>query len=587
MKTFFRSLHYIQRYWLLAVGALLSLVLVTGSNLYAPQLIRQLIDQGIQQRSWNVIVYSAGGLLVVAAIRGLFTFSQSYWSEQASQNVAFDIRNDVYSKLQNLSFSYHDSHQTGQLMTRVTSDVEAVRLFYAQGFLNLVSALATFIGSAIILFTTDWQLALAALATIPAIGIVFGLLFARLFPLFGAAQAKLGALNTILQENIAGVRVVKAFAAEPFELSRYRVGNDDLYDQNLKVVRLFSLGFPLVFFFANIGTLIVIWYGGNRVISNQLSLGTLVAFNTYLAFLLFPIFQLGFISQLLSRAGASAVRLYEILDAESEVQNRPDAQSLGDIAGRVEFQEVHFRYMGVEQEALQGISFTAEPGQTIAILGSTGSGKSTIINLIPRFYDVTGGAVLVDGKDVREVTLESLRAHIGIVLQDVNLVSGTIRDNIRFGVPAATNEAVEAAAKAAQAHDFIMAQSEGYDTLVGERGVGLSGGQKQRVAIARALLINPRILIFDDSTSAVDAETEYLIQQALNALMAQRTSFVIAQRISTVRDADQILVLDQGQIVASGTHETLLEESAIYAEILASQFAEELVGISTTTETMG
>lgn len=580
MSTFFRSVRYLRPYLLLAVGALFSLLLVTGANLYSPQLIRQLIDGGIERRNWNVILFTMIALLGVALVRGLFTFTQSYWSEQLSQNFAYDFRNDIYSKLQNLSFSYHDSHQTGQLMTRVTSDVEAVRLFYAQGLLNFVSALVMFFGSAIILFSTDWRLALAALSTIPLIGIIFGLLFSRLFPMFGRAQAKLGALNTVLQENLAGVRVVKAFAAESYELERYRKQNDELYFEFLNVVRNFSWGFPFVFFFANLGSLIVIWFGGNLVISGELSLGTLIAFNTYLSFLLFPIFQLGFISQLLGRAGASAVRLYEILDAESDVKDQPNAKPLTEIRGRVEFNDVHFRYLGSDQEVLKGISFVAEPGQTVAILGSTGSGKSTIINLVPRFYNATAGQVLIDGNDVQSVTLDSLRSHIGIVLQDVNLVHGTIRDNIKFGVPTADEAEVELAARAAQAHEFILAQPDGYDTVVGERGVGLSGGQKQRIAIARALLVNPRILIFDDSTSAVDSETEYLIQQALQTLMVGRTAFVIAQRISTVRDADLILVLDGGQVVAQGKHHDLMEDSPIYAEILASQFAEELKGIS-------
>ncbi|MGB0386999.1 MAG: ABC transporter ATP-binding protein [Ardenticatenaceae bacterium] len=576
MASFKRSLHYIWPHLAMAMGALLSLLLVTGMNLYSPQLIRLLIDDGIAARSWNGIVIATVGLLLVALGRGVFNFLQGYWSEKVSQNVAYDLRNDVYAKLANLSFSYHDQHQTGQLMTRVTSDVEAVRLFFAQGLLQFISAILTLIGSAIVLFVTDWRLALAALSTIPLIGIIFGVLFSRLFPRFRRVQQKLGNLNTILQENIAGVRVVKAFAAEPYELGRYREGNEALYQEYMGVVRLFAFGFPFVFFFANIGTLIVIWYGGNRVISNQLSLGTLIAFNTYLSFLLMPVFQLGFISQLLSRASASSERLYEIIDAESEVKNRPDATPLAQIAGRVVFDDVRFRYMGGEEEVLRGISFEVAQGQQVAVLGMTGSGKSTIINLIPRFYDATAGRVQIDGQDVRDVTLESLRSQIGIVLQESSLVSGTIRNNIAFGSPHATDEEIEQAARAAQAHEFILEQPNGYQTMVGERGVGLSGGQKQRIAIARALLVDPRILIFDDSTSAVDAETEYKIQQALNNLLAGRTAFVIAQRISTVRDANLILVLDKGQIAARGTHEELMENSPIYAEILGSQLVDDV-----------
>ncbi len=576
MSAVSRALAYVRPYSVMAFGALVSLFLVTAANLYAPQLVRLLIDQGIAIRSWNGIVVATVGLLLVALARGLFTFLQGYWSEKASQNVAYDFRNVIYSKLATLSFSYHDQHQTGQLMTRLTSDVENVRLFIAQGLLQFLSAILTLVGSAAILFVTDWRLALAALATVPAMGVIFFTLFGRLFPRFRIVQEKLGNLNTILQESIAGVRVVKAFAAEPHELERYRAGNDALYGEFLGIVRLFSVGFPFVFFFANLGTLIVIWYGGNRVISGDLSLGTLIAFNTYLAFFLMPIFQLGFISQILSRAGASSERIFEIVDAESEVSERPGAAPLPSVRGHVTFEEVRFRYLGVQEEVLRGISFEAEPGQRVAILGATGSGKSTIINLIPRFYDVTGGAVRIDGHDVRDVTLDSLRSQIGIVLQETNLIHGTIRDNVAFGCPDATQAEIEGAARAAQAHDFILAQPQGYDTIVGERGVGLSGGQKQRIAIARAILVDPHILIFDDSTSAVDAETEFQIQQALDNLLAGRTAFVIAQRISTVRDADLILVLDKGEIVARGTHDQLIEESPLYAEIFGSQLVDDL-----------
>jgi ATP-binding cassette subfamily B protein len=576
MASINRLLQYVRPHLLLAFGALVSLLLVTAANLYYPQLVRLLIDEGISAGSWNGILVATGGLLAVALVRGPFNFLQRYWSEKVSQYVAYDLRNQVYGKLANLSFSYHDQHQTGQLMTRVTSDVEAVRLFFAQGLLELASAIMMLLGSAVILFTTDWRLALAALSTVPLMGIVFGLLFWQLFPRFRMAQEKLGDLNTILQENIAGVRVVKAFAAEPYELERYQAGNQALYQEFMGVVRLFAFGFPFVFFFANIGTLIVVWYGGNFVISGELSLGTMIAFNTYLAFLLMPIFQLGFISQLLSKALASAARLYEIIDAESEVKDSPDAKALAAIKGNVSFDEVHFRYMGMEEEVLRGISFEVQAGQQVAILGATGSGKSTIINLIPRFYDVTGGSVQIDGQEVRDVTLDSLRSQIGMVLQETSLISGTIRENIAFGHPNATSNEIEGVARAAQAHQFILEQPQGYQTVVGERGVGLSGGQKQRIAIARALLIDPRILIFDDSTSAVDAETEYQIQQALELLLAGRTAFVIAQRISTVRNADLIFVLDKGQIVARGSHSQLIEESAIYAEILGSQLVDDV-----------
>ena len=447
-----------------------------------------------------------------------------------------------------------------------------------RGCCNLLPLSSPFLGSAVILFITDWRLALAALSTIPVIIFIFFKLFSQLGPRFGQVQQKLGSLNTVLQENIAGVRVVKAFTAEPQELARYRQQNEALYEENLGIFRTFSLGFPTVFVLANIGTLIVIWYGGNLVISDELSLGTLIAFNSYLSFLLFPIFQMGFISQQLSRATASSERLFEVIDTQSEVEERPNAQILQDpLPGQVTFDQVHFKYVGAEEEVLHGISFEIEAGQTIAILGPTGSGKSSIINLIPRFYDVTAGAVRIDGVDVRDATLDSLRQRVGVVLQDVNLIRGTIRDNIAFGKPDATDQEVKRVARAAQAHGFIADLAEGYDTVIGERGAGLSGGQRQRLAIARALLVDPCIVIFDDSTSAIDAETEHKIQRAFDVLLKKRTAFIIAQRISTVRNADQILLVDQGWLVGRGTHEALLENNALYAEIVHSQLSDDSV----------
>jgi ATP-binding cassette subfamily B protein len=394
-------------------------------------------------------------------------------------------------------------------------------------------------------------------------------------PLFEQVQARLGALNTVLQENLAGVRVVKAFAREPFEASRFETANHAYLATNLQTVRAFAANFPLIFLIFNLGTLAIVWFGGNMVISDQLSLGELTAFMTYLNFMIFPMMMIGMLSAMIARSAASARRIFEILDAQSEVTDRPDAFPLPSIRGHVVFEDVSFRYVGGERDTLSHVSFGAEPGQTVAILGATGSGKSTVINLIPRFYDVTDGRVTLDGYDVRDVTLDSLRSQVGIVLQETTLFSGSIRDNIAYGRPDAGDEEVIEAAKAAQAHEFIVEMPDGYGTRVGERGIGLSGGQRQRIAIARALLIDPHILILDDSTSSVDAETEYQIQQALERLMVGRTSFVIAQRISTVRHADLIIVLDQGRLAATGTHQNLLAESPLYAEILYSQLRDD------------
>jgi ATP-binding cassette subfamily B protein len=580
MKSLRRALKYLFPYWMTASAAFLSLVLVSVTNLASPQFLRLAIDGGIVGHRWSAILWAAVGLLGVAAVRGVFTFLQGYLSEKASQGVAYDLRNEIYGKLQSLSFSYHDQAQTGQLMTRVTSDVEMVRQFIGQGFLQFMGALVMLAGSSLVLFVMNWRLALVSLAIIPGIFLVFVRFVRNVQPLFRRVQQKLGTLNTILQENLAGVRVVKAFAREQHETKRFDRANADLLAENIRVTRAMNTTFPVIFFFGNVGTFLVVWYGGNEVIGHTLSLGELVAFNSYLGFLMFPIFMLGMIMASMTRAAASAQRVFEVLDAESEVQDRRGAAPLPPVQGRVAFEDVSFRYAGAEHDALSHVSFVAEPGQTVAVVGTTGAGKSTIINLIPRFYDVRSGRVTIDGHDVRDVTLESLRSQIGIVLQETVLFSGTIRENIAYGAPDATQEEVEAVARIAQAHDFILEQPQGYDTRIGEGGVGLSGGQIQRIAIARALLLNPKVLILDDSTSSVDAETEYQIQQAMDDLMVGRTSFIVAQRISTVRNADKILLLDGAEVVAQGTHEELLATNALYGEIVASQLRDDSLVLS-------
>ncbi len=572
-KALRRALAYLRSYRRDTAGALLALLLVSAANLAAPQLIRYAIDVGIDRGQRRAIVLAVAGLIGVAILRGLFTFLQGYLAERASQGVAYDLRDALFAKIQRLSFSYYDKVQTGQLLTRVTSDVEQIRTFAGAGVVQLVAALIMLVGTTALLLQLNWRLALVALATIPAIFLLLLGFVRRIGPLFGQIQRALGGLNTILQEDLAGLRVIRAFVREDYEAARYRRANQDLLDKNLVAARAFSNNFPFVFFFANLGTLAVVWYGGLQAIGGTLTLGELIAFNTYLGFLLFPILTIGFLAAGISRAGASSLRVFEILDEPLDVQDRPGAAPLPPIAGRVEFRDVRFRYPGSDREILRGVSFAAEPGQTVAVLGTTGSGKSSLVSLLPRFYDVTGGAVTIDGRDVRDVTLTSLRGQIGIVLQETLLFSGPVRDNIAYGRPDATQGEIEAAARAAQAHDFIAALPQGYDTIVGERGIGLSGGQRQRIAIARALLVDPRLLILDDSTSAVDAGTEAAIQEALDGLMraAHRTAFVIAQRISTVRDADLILVLDEGHVAAQGTHEELLAGSELYNEILGSQ----------------
>jgi ATP-binding cassette subfamily B protein len=492
--------------------------------------------------------------------------------------VAFDFRNDLFAKIQRMSFSYHDQNQTGQLMVRATDDVEKLRLFIGQGLLMATQAFVLLIGTLLILFFTNFQLTLVILPLLPEAFALFMVFSTVTRPLFTELQVRLSRLNTILQENLAGIKIIKAFVREPEQQRRFNKSADELMTQQIKVGRIFSFLFPLIFLIVGLGQAGIQYFGGRQIILGTLDLGEWQKFSMYLMYVFLPLGQLGMIINQMAQASASSRRIFEILDAKSDVVDKPDAKNLPPIQGQVEFRDVTFHYFGGGEPVLKEVSFVAQSGQTVALLGATGSGKSTIINLIPRFYDSSEGAVLIDGHDVRDVCLDSLRRQIGIVLQDTTLFTGTIRDNIAFGRPQASLEEAVAAAQAASAHEFIMSFLEGYDTPVGERGTTLSGGQKQRVAIARALLMDPRILILDDSTSSVDTVTEYEIQQTLTQLMHGRTSFVIAQRISTVRNADMILVLDKGQVVARGKHEELMENSPVYAEIYNSQLVEDAPG---------
>ncbi len=519
----------------------------------------------------RALVTAAIAILIFALVRGVFSFLQVFWAEKNSQGVAFELRNDLYAKVQNLSFSYHDKNQTGQLMVRATDDIEKVRLFIGQGLLQLVGAFLLIAGTLVILYTTNPRLTLVVLPILPAALILFMIFGTISQPLFAKLQIRLSALNTTLQENLAGIKLIKAFTREKNEQAKFDQAATNLMKQQITLSRTFAFLFPLVFLIANLGQAGVLYFGGRQIIFGTLSIGEWQEFSLYLIYLFLPLAQFGIIITQLGQASASSGRVFEILDAKSDVTDKPDAITLPSVEGQVSFEDVTFRYIGNNEPVLKNVSFTAQPGQTIALLGATGSGKTSIINLIPRFYDPSEGRITIDGYDLRDVTLDSLRSQIGIVLQETTLFSGTIRDNIAFGRSDATMEDIEAAARAAAAHDFITSFPEGYETPVGERGSTLSGGQKQRVAIARALLLNPHILILDDSTSSVDLATEAEIQRALDTLMKGRTSFVIAQRISTVINADQILVLDKGRIVAAGKHADLLEDSAAYAEIYSSQ----------------
>jgi ATP-binding cassette subfamily B protein len=565
-----RCFGFLRPYWQKTAGAYAMLLVITGLTLLTPQLIRIIVDQGIERQNTRLLGFSVLALLALTAIKGVLSFLQGRWTEAASQGVAYSLRGGIHRQLLALSFSYHDRTETGQLLSRALQDVERVRFLTGRAALRIVEAALLLLGALGALITLNPPLALLSLCTMPLLAYRAYAFGRRFRPLSLAVQQHLAVLTTRLEQNLRGARAVKAFAQEDAEITRFERENDHWFSLNAKAVRLEAINLPLLDLIANAGTVFIIWYGGLLVIRDQLTAGELVAFLTYLGLLVQPVRRLGMIIPAVTQAAVSGQRVFEILDARSEVQEEPDASPLPPVQGHVRVEHVSFAYFG-RHPVLQDISFEAQPGQIVALLGATGSGKSTIINLIPRFYDPTEGRITIDGFDIRRVTLESLRAQIGIVLQESTLFAATIRENIAFGSPDAGDATVIAAARAAQAHDFIMGFPEGYDTYVGERGVTLSGGQRQRVAIARALLKNPRILILDDATASVDTHTEQQIQQALKQLMRGRTSFVIAQRLSTLQQADLILVLEQGRISACGTHAELLRTSGLYADIYGRQ----------------
>jgi ATP-binding cassette subfamily B protein len=556
------------------IGTVICVALATGFSLLVPWLIAWVIDVGVRRGQISDLLLVAGAILGASILRGLFAYGQGYLSQALSSLIAYDLRNKLYDHVQRLSFAFHDESETGQLMSRMTSDIEAVRNFFPQGLSRGLVAVATFGAVTVILLGMDLYLALVTFICVPVLIVLGRQVSRRLRPVWLKVQNETGVLSTIMQESLSGVRVVKSFAREEFEIAKFGKKNQELRGLNMSAMRLSAWNQPLMVLVLNVVTVLVIWIGGVAVIGGHLSLGTLVAVTQYVLVLAGPVRTFGFMINWFTRGLSGGTRIFDLLDTEPIINDALAAEELRDVRGHVRYEHVSFAY-GNGIPVLHNIEIEAQPGQVIALLGPTGSGKSSLLHLLPRFYDVATGRVTVDGKDVREVTQGSLRRNIGLVLQDVFLFNATIRDNIAYGMVRVTDEEVIAAAKVARLHDFIMTLPEGYDTWVGERGVTLSGGQKQRLAIARTLLINPRVLMLDDSTSSVDMETEYLIQQALEAVMHGRTTFVVASRLRTIKNADQILVLEQGRIVERGTHATLIKQHGPYERLYDLQLREQ------------
>ena len=572
MRILLRLTGYAWRHkWHLA-GAYVTMAAATVSVMFVPYLLGTGIDEAlnpaVESGDRTSLLLLAGAILGVSVLRGVFSYGQTYLAESVSQRGAYDLRNDFFRKLQSLSFGFHDKQQTGNLMSKATADVEAVRMFMSMGLIRGLSIVVMLGLVGTIMVTTNWRLGMVSMAFVPVIIWRATMMGRTLRPTWMKVQAETGNMTTVLQESIAGIRVVKAFGAHDFEEATFEKKASRIAQLTYMATRLFASQGSLMTFVFTAALGAILWVGGQEVIEERLSRGELAAFIMYMGILQMPVRMSGWIVNTFTRAASAGQRIFEVLDAESPVTEKPGAMVMPRARGRVKFDKVTLSYdTNSAGPAVRDIDFEVQPGQMVALLGGPGSGKSTVVHLIPRFYDVSDGGISIDGMDVRDVTLASLRQNVGIVLQDVFVFAATLKDNIAYGMDDVPMDEVVRAAKIAQLHDFVASQPKGYDTWVGERGITLSGGQRQRLAIARTLLLDPLILILDDSTSSVDVGTEYMIQQALSGVIKGRTTFVIAHRLSTVRNADLILVLDDGRIVERGGHEELLERSGMYRKI--------------------
>lgn len=571
MTLYLRILSYIKPYMHRLIFAMFCTIMAAAGNLYIPWIIKDMIDEVLADKNGTMLNWIAASIIAIFVVRGLFWYGQNYLMSYVGQSVIIDIRAAVFKKLQRLSVSFYDKNKTGTIMSYVTNDVNALQSAMVENTIEMITEGFILIGSVVAMIYLDWRLTLFTVCTFPVVLWFMEFFGKKIRKTGGRIQECTADITSVLQESVASARVIKSFVREDYEVDRFDVENRANFRANMKNAQLMSTLTPVVELVAAIGVTMIIWYGGNNVINGTITAGSLVAFLTYAVNISNPIKRLTRVIGNIQKALAAAQRVFMIIDMPEEIAESRDAKQLPEVSGKVEFQNVSFAYDD-KGNVITDLSFSVKPGEVIAIVGPSGAGKSTIANLLPRFYDVNKGDIKIDGHSVREVTLDSLREQVGIVPQETMLFNGSVYNNILYGRLDATKEEIEAAAKAANAHDFIMQLTDGYETKLGDRGVNLSGGQRQRIAIARAILKNPRILILDEATSALDTESERVVQEALDRLMVGRTSFVIAHRLSTVKNADKILVLEKGNLVESGTHDELLALDGLYAHLYKIQY---------------
>ena len=571
MNLYFRALKYIKPYWKRGLAAGICTIIAAGGTAYLPFVIKDMVDQVLSEKNTTMLNWIVLSIIVVFVIRGIAYYGQSYLMNYVGQRVIIDIRKAVFEKLQRLSMSFYDKHKTGTIMSYVTNDVSALQSAMVDNVVEMITETVILVASIVMMIYLDWKLFLVTFATFPVVLFFIDSFGKRIRKSGSRIQEAAADITSVLQEVASSPRVIKSFVREGYEVDRFDKENMNNFRANMKYAQLSSTLTPTIEFVAAVGVSIILWYGGNSVINGSITAGSLVAFLTYAVNISNPIKRLSRVIGNIQKALAAAQRVFDVLDLPEDIKNAPDAKALPPVKGDVRFKDVCFAY-NESEEVLSHVSFEVKPGEMIAFVGPSGAGKSTVASLLPRFYDATNGSITIDGQDIRKVTLDSLREQVGIVPQETVLFNGSVYDNILYGRLDATREEVEAAAKAANAHDFIMQLPDGYETMLGDRGMNISGGQRQRISIARAILKNPQILILDEATSALDTESECVVQEALDRLMVGRTSFVIAHRLSTIKNADKIMVLEKGQLIEQGNHDELMAMDGLYAHLYKIQY---------------